>query len=287
MGQKIQPSKLVNRVEHVEINGEKYIKSALSIESIDWYLVAEIPEQELYQAIDDAVFDNLIFGVIIALSGLFIVNALATRLFRPIEAITKAVTNLTEKDGDLTARVSYNENNEIGELANKINLFLSQLHNMFKQVSVASDNVKSVSEHVATNTEHSHQLTVKQFTSTETVAAAVNELDASTVEISNNANLASESATQIVTSSEQGTDFVKETLAEMDKLMSSIKSSVTSVNELSEEIQSITSVLEVIKGISEQTAQVSGPGMRPRGPADARQGPRRQGDPRCQRRPGN
>lgn len=253
VGKKVQASKLVNKIEHAEINGEKYIKSALPIESIDWYLVAEIPEQELYQAIDDAVFDNLIFGVIIALSGLFIVNALATRLFRPIEAITQAVTSLTEKDGDLTARVSYNENNEIGDLAKKINLFLSQLHNMFKQVSVASDNVRSVSEHVATNTEHSHQLTVKQFTSTETVAAAVNELDASTVEISNNANLASGSATQIVKSSEQGTDFVKGTLTEMDKLMSSIRSSVTSVNELSEEIQSITSVLEVIKGISEQT----------------------------------
>lgn len=253
VGKKIQPSKLVNKIEHAEIDGEKYIKSALPIESIDWYLVAEIPEQELYQAIDDAVFDNLIFGVIIALSGLFIVNALATRLFRPIEAITQAVTRLTEKDGDLTARVSYNENNEIGDLANKINLFLSQLHNMFKQVSVASDNVKSVSEHVAHNTEHSHQLTVKQFTSTETVAAAVNELDASTVEISNNANLASESATQIGQSSLQGTDFVKETLAEMNKLMTNISSSVTSVNELSEEIQSITSVLEVIRGISEQT----------------------------------
>lgn len=252
-GKSVNLSKLVNKIHHDEISGEDYVQSAIPIESIGWYLVAEIQEDELYQAIDEAVFENLILGVIVALSGLFIVSTLTKLLFKPIESITAAVSDLTDKDGDLTARIDYAENNEIGDLARKINLFLNQLHNMFKQVSVASDNVKSVSEHVATNTEHSHELTIRQFTSTETVAAAVNQLDASTVEISNNANLASESATQIGSASMQGTEFVKDTLAEMDKLMQSISSSVDSVNELSEEIQSITSVLEVIKGISEQT----------------------------------
>ena len=163
------------------------------------------------------------------------------------------MTDLTEKDGDLTARVDYNERNEIGDLAGKINLFLEQLHNMFKQVSIASDNVKNLSEHVAEHTQHSHQLAITQSASTEAVATAVNELDASTVEISNNASLASSSATEVGSASEQGTEFVNSTINEMDKLKHSISSSVVSVNELSEEIQSITSVLEVIKGISEQT----------------------------------
>lgn len=253
IGQKIQPEQFVNNLVHTKIDGEEYIKSAVPIESIDWYLVAEIPEQELYQAIDDAVFDNLLFGIAIALSGLFIVNILANQLFKPIEAITTAVTNLTEKDGDLTARVSYTEQNEIGELAAKINLFLEQLHNMFKQVSIASDNVKNLSEHVAEHTAHSHELAVKQSASTEAVATAVNELDASTVEISNNAGLASSSASEVVKASEHGSDFVAGTIDEMEQLKQNISSSVVSVNELSQEIQSITSVLEVIRGISEQT----------------------------------
>lgn len=252
-GKTVQLSQLINKIHHAEVDGEDYVRSAIPIDSIGWYLVAEMQEDELYQAIDEAVFENLLLGVIVALSGLFIVKTLTNMLFKPIEAITTAVSDLTDKDGDLTARISYSEDNEIGDLAKKINLFVSQLHNMFKQVSVASDNVKSVSEHVAKNTDNSHELTIKQFTSTETVAAAVNQLDASTVEISNNANLASDSATQIGSASVQGTEFVKETLAEMNKLMQSIASSVKSVNELSEEINSITSVLEVIKGISEQT----------------------------------
>ena len=253
VGKKIVPSNIVNKVYHTEVNGEKYIQSGLEVESIGWYLIAEIPEEEMYQAIDDAVFENLIFGFIIALSGLFIVNALARQLFKPIESITKAVSDLTEKDGDLTARVAYAEQNEVGELAGKINLFLEQLHNMFKQVSIASDNVKNLSEQVADHTLHSSELAIKQSASTEAVATAVNQLDASTGEISNNASLASSSASEVVQASVEGTTFVKSTIAEMDKLKQSISSSVVSVNELSEEIQSITSVLEVIKGISEQT----------------------------------
>lgn len=253
LGQKVQLNNIINKIHHHQMDGGDYIRSALPIESIGWYLVAELDENELYSAIDEAVIDNIILGVIVALAGLAMVKLLTTILFKPIDHITRAVGKLTDKDGDLTARVRYSENNEIGELAKNINLFLEQLHNMFKQVSVASDNVKHLSEQVAEHTQTSHDLSVKQSGSTQTVAAAVNELDASTAEISNNADLASSSAADTVTAAHQGTEYIKETMSEMSKLKDAIETSVVSVNELSDEIQSITSVLEVIRGISEQT----------------------------------
>ena len=64
------------------------------------------------------------------------------------ENITSTVNALTEKDVDLTARLPTDYDNEISDLAIKFNLFLEQLHNMFKQVSDSANHVKSISESV-------------------------------------------------------------------------------------------------------------------------------------------
>jgi len=72
-------------------------------------------------------------------------------------------------------------------------------------------------------------------------------------EISNNANSASEIATLTENTTKKGVDYVNDTIVQMSELESSMASSVNSVGELSTEIKSISSVLEVIRGISEQT----------------------------------
>jgi methyl-accepting chemotaxis protein len=254
IGRKINLSAIKNgKLENVTQNGVEVIISSTPIASLDWHLVAEIPEEQLYGAINSAINLNLIFGVVIALIGFFLVRILARQIFRPIEAITSAVTALTEKDGDLTARLPENKDNEIGLLAQKFNLFLGHLHEMFVQVSTSAIRVKEISEHVNEKINNAANLAGQQSASTQTVAAAVNEMEMTVNDISNSANNASESAEISQTTSVSCSDFVSQTIEQMQSLESSMGKSVSSVTELSNEIQSITQVLEVIKGISEQT----------------------------------
>jgi methyl-accepting chemotaxis protein len=254
IGNKINLSAIKNgKLETVEQNNVNVIISSTPITSLDWHLVAEIPEEQLYRAINSAINLNIIFGIIIALIGFMLVRLLAGQIFRPIEAITSAVTALTEKDGDLTARLPENRDNEIGLLAQKFNLFLAHLHDMFEQVSASAVRVKEISEHVNEKINNAANLADQQSSSTQTVATAVNEMEMTVNEISNSANNASESAEISQSTSISCSGFVKQTIEQMQALESSMETSVNSVTELSSEIQSITQVLEVIKGISEQT----------------------------------
>ncbi|MDU0111911.1 methyl-accepting chemotaxis protein [Psychrosphaera aquimarina] len=243
-------SKVLNTVE---IENENYIRSSIKLNSLDWNLVAEIPKQELFGAIESAIFQNIIFGVIIAGIGFVLVNLLAKQIFRPIRSIHSSVVNLTEKDGDLTARIQVTDQNEVGELAAQINIFLDQLHSMFKRVSSASEQVKLIADNVAHKVSDSRQLADDQSHSTQTVAAAVNEMESTVRQISENAELASGVAHETEEKTNSGSEFVQLTIEQMNKLEISMNHSVDSVNELSDEIQSITHVLDVIKGISEQT----------------------------------
>jgi len=254
IGSKINLSAIKNgKLETVEKNDVNVIISSTPIKSLDWHLIAEIPEEQLYRAINSAINLNIVFGVVIAIIGFMLVRLLARQIFKPIEVITNAVTALTEKDGDLTARLPENKDNEIGLLALKFNLFLGHLHSMFEQVSTSAIRVKEISEHVNEKINNAASLADQQSSSTQTVAAAVNEMEMTVKDISDSANKASESAEISQSTSVSCGDFVSQTIEQMQALESSMGTSVNSVTELSSEIQSITQVLEVIKGISEQT----------------------------------
>ncbi|MDC2887536.1 methyl-accepting chemotaxis protein [Psychrosphaera algicola] len=240
-------------LNEVDINGEEHIRSSIKLKSIDWNLVAEIPKVELFGAIQSAIFQNIFVGLLIAALGFVLTKILANQIFSPIRWIHKSVVNLTEKDGDLTARIRVDEQNEVGELAQQINIFLEQLHGMFKRVSNATEHVKIIADTVADKVNHSKHLADTQSNSTQTVAAAVNEMESTVRQISENAEVASGVAHDTELKTNAGNEFVQLTIDQMKSLELSMNHSVDSVNELSNEIQSITHVLDVIKGISEQT----------------------------------
>ena len=238
---------------NIEINNQDFVTSSTKLKSLDWHLVAEVPHTQLFGAINSAINKNIIFGIVIALIGLVFVRILVRQIFKPLEEITRAVTSLTEKDGDLTARLPANEKNEVGDLALKFNLFLEQIHEMFHQISSSANQVQDIAEKVQEKVQGAAKLAESQSANTQTVAAAVNEMEVTVEDISNNANGASEIAMITEKSTQTGLNFVNETILEMNELEQSMDSSVNSVLELSTEIKSISSVLDVIKGISEQT----------------------------------
>ncbi|MDO6548177.1 methyl-accepting chemotaxis protein [Pseudoalteromonas carrageenovora] len=254
MGQKININEIKNgAIVNKQIGDEDYVVSSTPIESLGWHLVAEIPENQLYGPINSAINSNLLFGIIIAIIGFVLARVLVAQIFKPIENITAAVNSLTKKDGDLTARLPTDDNNEISELAANFNLFLEQLHSMFKQVSDSANHVKSISESVLVQVQGAANLAEVQSSSTQTVAAAVNEMEVTVQDISNSASNASDIATTTEETTHKGVEFVNGTIKHMEQLETAMATSVASVTELSSEIKSITQVLDVIKAISEQT----------------------------------
>jgi len=254
IGQTIALSPIKNgQIAEEKINGEDFIVSSTPLASLGWHLVAEIPYKQLYQPLNNAINKNLIFGLIIAIIGFGLVRILAAQIFKPIEKITDAVGALTEKNGDLTARLPVADDNEISGLATKFNLFLEQLHEMFKQVSSSATQVKEISDLVQDKVQGAADLAEMQSSSTQTVAAAVTEMEVTVQDISNSAKGASDIARTTEKTTLDGAAFVNNTIQHMGALEISMVSSVESVVELSAEIKSISHVLDVIKGISEQT----------------------------------
>jgi methyl-accepting chemotaxis protein len=99
------------KIAELDKQGREVVLSSMELDSLGWHLVAEIPKAELFDAINYAIIQNVILGLIIAAIGLALVQLLAKQIFLPLDRIHQSVTNLTDKDGDLTARIKVKEDN--------------------------------------------------------------------------------------------------------------------------------------------------------------------------------
>ncbi|MGB0835876.1 MAG: methyl-accepting chemotaxis protein [Psychrobium sp.] len=254
IGEKIDLAGLkAGELEEFERDGNIFGRAEVPLRSVDWRLVAEVSQDELYGPINNAIAQNLLFGVVIAVIGLILIRFVVNQIFQPVETITQAVSELSKNGGDLTSRLSVNDNNEISWLAREFNQFIEQLHAMFKQVSASAIQVQELSDGVQTKVSNAAQLAENQSQSTQTVVSAVNQMEFTVKDISNSAASGSDIASMSRKTSDKGNEYVSQTKSQMENLQNSMSSTVVSVGELSSEIQSITNLLDVINGISEQT----------------------------------
>ncbi|MUH72521.1 methyl-accepting chemotaxis protein [Psychrosphaera haliotis] len=252
-GKKVAIGSILNKASEISRDGEDKTMLAMELKSLDWYLVTEVPSEELYGPINQAIMTNIIIALVIILIGAVGVKFLSDLIFKPIDSITAAVTNLNSKGGDLTARLQIEEDNEIGDLAKQVDEFLEQLHVMFIQVSESANQLKAIAIDVFEQIELSQSYSTRQSDSTTSVAAAIEQMDSTVKEISFSAQGASEVANTTENNVLTSTQNLNKAMENMGKLDSVMSKSVGSVNQLSESIGSITNILDEIRGISEQT----------------------------------
>ena len=150
------------------------------------------------------------------------------RLLRPIDCVADAVEDLGDGDGDLTQRIDYARDDELGRLARGLNRFLDKLQVSISGIGRATDTLSAAGERLVTvnnamlvSVERSSEqaLDVTQSAdrvaeSTGAVAAAAEEMGATINEIANNATRGSEASQSAVRS-------VADTTSAIDRLNAS------------------------------------------------------------------
>ncbi|MCV2883722.1 methyl-accepting chemotaxis protein [Aestuariibacter sp. AA17] len=243
----------VIKIDEFEREGEGFIVASLRLKSLDWYLVAELSKAELYKDLNQTLISNLVIIILIAAIFIAVVAVLSKQIVDPIRRVSKAIYDISQRGGDLTARLPISGQQEIGELAENVNLFIAKLQRICLEIRDASRQIDDATNTVNQLMGDAAQKTSQQQQGTEMVATAVNEMGATVQEIAKNASDAAALSQEAESESATGLKVVNSTVKDIGHLKSAMDSSVESVETLASEIQSISSVLDVIKGISEQT----------------------------------
>lgn len=178
----------------------------------------------------------------------FISRGIITSLDKLRNTIVQA-----EEENDLKLRCEITSEDEIGQTAMAFNRRMDKFQTLMQQITGATTQLATASEEVATVAKGSGQNLEKQRAETEQVATAMNEMSATVSEVASNASSAAGAAQNADNEAKGGQTIVQQTAEEIEKLATEVESAAEVIHQLEQDSENIGGVLDVIKGIAEQT----------------------------------
>ncbi|WP_087022142.1 methyl-accepting chemotaxis protein [Thaumasiovibrio subtropicus] len=237
----------------IERDGIDILVAASYIPSMDWYVVAELPTDEAFVEIDAVAREILLWTIgTVILFGLLAIW-LSNTITRPITKLSEVFTDLGEGEGDLRHRIDVKGNDELAQLAQGFNGFISKIHQSVTEVADTGNSLRSAAEAVADQSRLTLDNSHNQRDRILQVVTAINEMGATINEIAANAAQAADAAQNAETESATGQNVVTQARENIVQLAEDMNGVAATIESLAENTQAIGSILDVIRGISEQT----------------------------------
>jgi methyl-accepting chemotaxis protein len=205
------------------------------------------------QAQSDARNVTVIIGIVAIGIGLFVAWFIGRGISGRIKKTVTALNNIAEGEGDLTQRLDENSKDELGELSRSFNQFVERVHEMVKHISSSTGQLGAAAEEMSAITESTNMGIQRQRSETEQVATAMNQMTSTVQEVARHASEAASSAHNADEETRHGHEVVQATVNAINTLAGEINEASDVIQRLEEDSQSIGTVLDVIRGIAEQT----------------------------------
>lgn len=193
----------------------------------------------------------MVFLLITAL--LSIITYLIIRsIITPVERITQVISRI-EQSKDLTLRCDASTQDELGKIAEHFNSMVGSFQQLIEQVIESVATINTSCKHVSENAMLASEGVAQQLNETDMVATAITEMGATIDEIAKTTELAALKASKTHDNAQSGQLEVEQTIHKIQSLAEQLNSSASVVDELERDSETIGSVLDVIRGIAEQT----------------------------------
>ena len=190
----------------------------------------------------------LLSSLVIGVLALWLINR---RLIAPIRTLIEHIARLSQ--GNFGERVDSSRRDELGSLANSANVLRDFLADTFNRLKHSTSELDNASGELNAIAVLMAQGVREQFSRTDQVATAMHEMSATAQEVARHAAEAAGAADQADTSAQQGERVMQATIQSITGMRGEIASTAEVIRRLESDSGRISKVLEVIRGIAEQT----------------------------------
>ena len=155
--------------------------------------------------------------------------------------------------GDMTAHFQARSRDELGALGQAFNETVRRVHDLVERVGLTVEDVRAQARRVEAVSAESNLAVGGQRGQIEQVATAMNQMAATAQEVARSAAVAVDGAERVNRESVEGRALVQSQRGGIERLAEALGRSVAVVDQLARDSSSISRVLEVIKGVAEQT----------------------------------
>jgi methyl-accepting chemotaxis protein len=196
-------------------------------------------------------FSSVTFAGLIGAGLLFSLWMMRGYVFRPL---TKFMLDMEKcSHGDLCVNVNPNGLKDIKVLGAALDSLVTSLRKQVTEIDTHAMQLSQSAENLARITNETNEGVQQQQRETDQVATAMNEMSSTVQEVAQNASLAADSAQDANTKSEQGRGVVSNTMKTINNLACEIEAASKVIENLKEESVNIGTVIDVIRGIADQT----------------------------------
>ncbi|BCS46445.1 chemotaxis protein [Pseudomonas amygdali pv. tabaci str. ATCC 11528] len=195
---------------------------------------------------------NLYMGIGIAFVAAFLLALFISRVISsPISSALVSAQRIA--GGDLTQPIVSTHRDEAGLMLTALSDMQNSLKSTIGQISSAADQLASAAEELNAVTEEGSRGLTRQNDEIQLAATAVTEMTAAVEEVARNAMSTSDASKRTSTEAATGRDQARDAVSAINNVSAEISSSTSMVEELAGRVREIGQVLDVIRGIAEQT----------------------------------
>ena len=206
--------------------------------------------QEVAGTASIALFAALAFVIVVILAiNLWIDLSLSRR----VRIVNRQLNDVAEGDGDLSCRLDIQGKDEIAGLGQAFNVFVKKIDSALRRTGEGVASLGSTGDKLSQAANATKDGMKNLQLNTHTVVVAIEEMSATAREVAANAAMVDESAHSAATAAREGNQLVTASTGATQALAAEVAGAADKIRELRHETDSIGGILEVIRGIADQT----------------------------------
>ncbi|MFT2089935.1 methyl-accepting chemotaxis protein [Paraglaciecola sp. 2405UD69-4] len=243
----------VFNVSIVNKDGVDTIVASSFIPSMGWFVVAQVPYEEMFALLDSATFDMVFWSLLITFLACLAAWFVASSITKPISELSGVFTKLGNGKADLSYRLSVDGQKEVADVAKGYNQFVSRLETTFFEVKEYSLALKQVALSLQDKARLTAQGAQLSDQLTHSISNTLNQVSNGVTDVAKSAESASEVAIEINKEGAQISEVITSTHEDINGLVAKINDVAEVIRSLSNNTETIARVLETIQAISDQT----------------------------------
>ncbi|MGO1298361.1 MAG: methyl-accepting chemotaxis protein [Vibrio sp.] len=225
----------------------------INVANKQWYFVITVDKADVFASLVSARNSAIITTLILVFISVIIAFLVIQIVYRPILSLKSMIESLSSGEADLTKRLDVTTDDDLGHIAQSVNVFVDKLQTMMIEIRSATltlqDNVGQMEQLSQDNA----QMLNNHVIETEQVVTAIDEMSATASSMASDISNAAELTQRTNDESYESSKLVAQAQNNITLLINGVEHSSQRVHEMNDETQNISSILGVIGDISEQT----------------------------------
>ncbi|SDG74678.1 methyl-accepting chemotaxis protein [Vibrio xiamenensis] len=231
-----------------EVDNTMALLNTFSVEAQNGLNDALLDAEQVYHS---GLVKAIAIGIVVVLLAAGVGYHVAHSVREPLTRILATLEGLTQ--GDMTQRIDIRYNNEFSRLSRHINELADNLHTILQRLNGASDNLTSTANNNQLTSQDAQSQLSHQREQTASVATAMAQMAHSVQEVASNAQSSLEMVEKVERASESGRTIMNQNITTINQLEQRLNHSVDAVADLKQMSGKIGTILDVIRGVAEQT----------------------------------